>query len=87
MTDITALEELNSKISLLLVKYDELKEENQKLKEALQTSHEAETQLRQELLKVKEEDELKNMELEDIVTRISATIGLEIEPNNIPMAS
>jgi uncharacterized protein YdcH (DUF465 family) len=87
MSDITVLEELNSKISLLLEKYESLKEENHTLEEALGTSRENEAKLRQEILKMKEDEELRNMELEDIVTRISSSIDIELNQVNMPMAS
>lgn len=87
MSDITILEELNSKISLLLQKYDTLKEENRSLEESLQTSRENETKLRQEIAKLKEDEELRNMELEDIVTRISSSMDIELNQVDMPMAS
>lgn len=87
MTDITALEELNSKISLLLQKYEELKEENRTLQDSLRISRETETRLRQEIAQLKEDEELKNMELEDIVSRITSSMGVEVPQNNISMAS
>jgi len=87
MSNITALEELNAKISILIEKYDTLKEENSTLKESLRRSRETETRLRQEIVKLKEDDELKNMELEDIISRISESMGIELEQTNISMAS
>ncbi|HHD81973.1 MAG TPA: hypothetical protein ENK82_06685 [Campylobacterales bacterium] len=83
MSNITALEALNAKISILLEKYDALKEENRLLKDSLRSSRETETRLRQEIVKLKEEDELKNMELEDIVSRISESMGIELEQANM----
>lgn len=87
MSEITILEELNAKISLLLEKYGALKEENSTLEEKLRTSQENETKLRQEIIKLKEDEELRNMELEDIVTRISSSIDIELNPVDMPLAS
>lgn len=87
MSDITILEELNAKISLLLEKYNTLKEENRSLEEALETSRATESKLRQEIFKLKEDEELRNMELEDIVTRISSSIEMELNAVNMPLAS
>ncbi len=77
MATKTALEELDSKISLILEKYEALKEENRRLKVTISSTKETETQLRQELTKLKEEDELKELELEDIALRISKSIELD----------
>jgi hypothetical protein len=79
MMNKTVLEELESKISLMLEKYDSLKEENYLLKETISSSRETEARLRQEILKLKEEDELKDLELEDIALRISKSMGMAVE--------
>jgi hypothetical protein len=83
MSNITILEELNSKISLLLEKYDTLKEENRLLEDSLRISRENETRLHHEIVKLKEDEELRSMELEDIVTRISNSMSIEVEQNKI----
>ena len=83
MATKTALEELDSKISLILEKYEALKEENRRLKVTISSTKETETQLRQELTKLKEEDELKELELEDIALRISKSMELdELKPES-----
>jgi len=79
MVNKTVLEELDSKISLMLEKYDKLKEENYFLQETISSSRETEARLRQEILKLKEEDELKDLEIEDIVLRISKSMGMSVE--------
>ncbi len=71
----TVLEELDSKITLVLEKYEALKEENRLLKISIESNKETEAQLRQEILKLREEEELKELELEDIAQRINQTIG------------
>jgi len=74
MGNKTVLEELDSKISLILEKYEILKEENRLLRETVASKSEIETRLRQEILKLREEDELKDLELEDITSRINKSM-------------
>jgi len=87
MTNKTVLEELDEKITLVLAKYDSLKEENERLQEMISSSRETEARLRQEILKLKEEDELKDLELEEIAQRIGKSVGLNIHDEPISIAS
>jgi len=65
----TALEELDIKISLILERYELLKEKNSDLeKENLK--------LKENLVKLKDEDELKDLELEEIAVKITEAMGL-----------
>ena len=65
----TALEELDIKISLILERYELLKEKNSELeKENLK--------LKENLVKLKDEDELKDLELEEIAVKITEAMGL-----------
>ncbi len=75
MNQRTALEELDIKITLFLERYEALKEENSKLKETISVNKETEAQLRKEILKLREEEELKDLEIEDITQRISHALG------------
>ncbi len=75
MKNKTALEELDSKITLILEKYEILKEENRKLKESVELNRETEAELRNEILKLREEEELRILEIEDIAQRINQAIG------------
>ncbi len=79
MENKTALEALSSKISLILEKYNELKEENRTLKEELNGTKEQLQIQHEEILKLKEEDELKDLELEEIALRIGNSMGLNQE--------
>ena len=79
----TVLEELDSKITLVLEKYEALKEENRLLKISIESNKETEAQLRQEILKLREEEELKELELEDIAQRINQAIGKSEELQQI----
>ena len=83
----TALEELDTKISLILEKYHTLKEENRVLKDTATSYKDTEAKLREEILKLKEEDELKELELEEISLRIQRSIGLNVAEKEISMAS
>ncbi len=74
MNQRTALEELDIKITLLLERYEALKEENRKLEEAITINRETEAELRKEILKLREEEELKELEIEDIAQRISQAL-------------
>ena len=87
MANKTVLEELDAKISLVLEKYDALKEENRLLKETINSNREIEARLRQEVLKLKEEDEMKDLELEDIASRIGKSIELHFEESRMSIAS
>ena len=87
MGNKTVLEELDTKISLILEKYIELKEENRLLKESIAGTKETEAKLRGEILKLQEEDELKELELEEISLRIERSIGLYFEEEEVSMAS
>lgn len=77
MANKTVLEELDSKITLILEKYEALKEENRRLEATLISHKEREAQLQQALKELKEAEELKELELEDIALRISKTMGLD----------
>ncbi len=74
MNQRTALEELDIKITLLLERYEALKEENRKLEEAITINRETEAELRKEILKLREEEELKELEIEDIAKKISQAL-------------
>jgi len=76
MENKTAIEDLGSKISLILEKYNELKEENSALKEELASTKASLETERQTVAKLKEEDELKDMELEEIALKIGEIMGL-----------
>ena len=87
MGNNSILEELDTKISLLWEKYNRVKEENKLLQETITSSRETEARLRQEILKLKEEDEMKDLELEDIASRISKSIEVQLETTELSMAS
>ena len=87
MQNKSVLEELDAKISLVLKKYEALREENNLLKETISSSRETEAQLRQEILKLKEEDEMKDLELEEIASRISESMKVHFENPELSIAS
>ncbi len=75
MNQRTILDELDSKITLVLDKYEALKEENRQLKESIALNRETEAELRKEILKLREEQELRELEIEDIAQRINQVLG------------
>lgn len=79
MENKTAIEDLSSKISLILEKYNELKEENSSLKEELASTKASLEVERQTVAKLKEEEELKDLELEEIALKIGEIMGLNQE--------
>jgi predicted nucleic acid-binding Zn-ribbon protein len=86
MRNKTVLEDLDAKISLILEKYTLLKdenlslqEENERLKSDFNLLKDAFQAKNQEIEKLQEEDELKDLELEDITHKISKAMGLVTE--------
>ena len=63
-------EELSGKISQLLEKYNTTKDENIKLTEELATLKKSLEDKNQEIERLKEEEELRTMEIEDITQKI-----------------
>ena len=83
MRNKTVLEDLDAKISLILERYNYLKSENIKLKEENSKIFTELTSAKaliltqsKEISKIKEDEELKDLELEDIAHRISQVLGL-----------
>jgi len=79
----TALEDLDIKISLVLERYawlkrehTSLKEDNNELKKEIKALNLFVAEKNQIIHKLKEEDEFKELEFEDIAFRISEAMGL-----------
>ena len=68
-------EELSTKISQLLEKYNTTKDENSKLKEELATVKNSLENRNEEMAKLKEEEELRTMEIEDINKKIMGLLS------------
>ncbi|GAB6073779.1 hypothetical protein [Nautilia lithotrophica] len=66
---------LNEKIDNLLKNYEELQKENQNLKLELENTKELLAQKDTELLECKEQMALKEIELEEVVSKIEAILG------------
>jgi predicted nuclease with TOPRIM domain len=64
MRNQTALEELSAKILLLVEKYNKMKDELESAKRKIEEQ-------KQEIVRLQEEDELKNMEIEEITQKIA----------------
>jgi len=83
MRNKTVLEDLDAKISLVLDRYNYLKSENIRLKEEnakisieLLSSQELLLERNEEIQRLKYDDELKELELEDITMKINKSMGL-----------
>jgi len=83
MRNKTAIEDLDAKISLILERYKHLKSENIQLREKnseilreLNVAQALITTQNQEIFKIKEDEELKDLELEDIAHRINQVLGI-----------
>jgi len=77
----TAMENLEAKISLVLERYSWIKEENNSIKEENSTLKSELTELKmlletkeKELLSIKENDELKDLELDEMAERIEKIV-------------
>ncbi|MBU1668788.1 hypothetical protein KKC13_10240 [bacterium] len=70
MRNQSALEELNTKISLFMDTYHRLKDENMKLSVELGMVKEKLEAQKQEIDRLKEDEELRGMEIEDITQKI-----------------
>ncbi|MBD3793404.1 MAG: hypothetical protein IE889_04490 [Campylobacterales bacterium] len=68
MSNPTALEELSKKITLVIEKFNQVYSENNELKAQLALKEE-------EILKLKEDSDLINMELEDINEKINRMLS------------
>jgi len=64
------LVELGIKISLLLEKYNNIKDENIILSEELTTLKKIVEEQKEEIIKLQEEEELRTMEIEEITQKI-----------------
>jgi len=75
MENKTTLEKLNDKISQVLQQYHELKSENEVLRSEL-IQEKAQRELKdQELEKLTEENAKKDLEIEEIVSKIESILG------------
>ncbi len=75
MRNQTALEELSAKILLLLEKYNKMRDENIMLSEELEEAKKKIEEQALEIERLKEEDELKIMEIEDITQKITKMLA------------
>jgi len=69
------LTKLNEKIDNLLKNYEELQKENENLKLKLENNKELLAQKDTELLECKEQMALKELELEEVISKIEAILG------------
>ena len=69
------LAKLNEKIDFLLKAYEEVKAENEALKNELENTKEALAQKEASLLECQEAMALKEIELEEVLSKIEAILG------------
>jgi len=75
MQNQTTLEKLDEKVSQVLRKYHELKSENETIRNELITLK-AQKQIQvQELEKLTEQNTMKDLEIEEIVSKIESMLG------------
>ena len=75
MRNQTALEELSAKITLLIEKYNKTKDEHDKLISEIETLRKKVEEQKLEIIRLKEEEELKNMEIEDLTQKITKLLA------------
>ncbi len=69
------LTKLNEKIETLLKKYEEIQKENEELKIELENTKNILEEKDSELLECKEQMALKELELEEVLSKIEAILG------------
>jgi uncharacterized coiled-coil DUF342 family protein len=70
MRNQTALEDLSAKVSLVIEKYTRIKDENMMLSEALSESKKKVEELNQEILKLQEYQEQRDVEIDEIAQKL-----------------
>jgi SMC interacting uncharacterized protein involved in chromosome segregation len=75
MRNQTALEELSAKVMLLIEKYNKTKDEHDNLINQIESLKKIIEEQKLEILKLKEEDELKNMEIEELTQKITKLLA------------
>jgi archaellum component FlaC len=75
MRNQTALEDLSAKISLVIEKYSRIRDENIMLSEALAESKKKVEELNQEILKLQEHEELRDMEIDEIAQKLGKLLS------------
>jgi len=75
MRNQTALEELSAKVMLLIEKYNKTKDEHDNLVNQIESLKKIIEEQKLEITKLKEEDELKNMEIEELTQKITKLLA------------
>ena len=75
MRNQTALEDLSAKVSLIIEKYHRIKDENIMLSEALAESKKKIQEQNEEILKLQEHEELRDMEIDDIAQKLGKLLS------------
>ncbi len=75
MEQKSILENLSDKVTLVLQKYDELKSENESLRNELITLRSQSGGKDEELERLREENAMKDLEIEEIVNKIEGILS------------
>jgi len=75
MRNQTALEELSAKVMLLIEKYNKTKDEHDTLINEIETLKRKIEEQKLEIIRLKEEEELKNMEIEELTQKITKLLA------------
>jgi len=75
MRNQTALEDLSVKVTLIIEKYNRIKDENIMLSQALAESKKKVEELNEEILKLQEHEELRDMEIDDIAQKLGKLLS------------
>ena len=75
MQNQTTLEKLDEKVSQILKKYNDLKNENEMIRNELITLKGERAIKNQEIEKLSEENAMKDLEIEEIVSKIESMLG------------
>jgi SMC interacting uncharacterized protein involved in chromosome segregation len=75
MRNQTALEDLSAKVSLVIEKYSRVRDENIMLSQALAETKKKVEELNQEILRLQENEELKELEIEEIAQKLGKLIS------------
>jgi peptidoglycan hydrolase CwlO-like protein len=75
MRNQTALEDLSAKVSLIIEKYSRVRDENIMLSQELAETKKKVEELNQEILRLQENEELRELEIEEIAQKIGKLLS------------
>ena len=75
MRNQTALEDLSAKVALVIEKYSRVKDENIMLSQALAETKKKVEELNQEILRLQENEELRDLEIEEVAQKLGKLLA------------